>query len=68
MGSTDMTALHAVLTADVEREALKKQEAELLAKEDKTPEEETRLLEIYADLEEIEADKAESRYGYLVHP
>eukprot|EP01134_Creolimax_fragrantissima_P002013 CFRG2013T1 len=67
MASSDISALNAVLSADLERESLKKQEKELLDKQARSSEEETKLIEIYGALEEIEADKAESKAALILN-
>ena len=66
----DTPAIKSVLQADEERESLLKEEKQInqtLNKSATTPEESeklnARLKEVYAKLEEIEADKAESKYG-----
>lgn len=56
----EVTAIESVLSADTLRAKLLKEEKELLAKKSES-ESSSRLKEIYAKLDEIEADKAESR-------
>eukprot|EP01135_Chromosphaera_perkinsii_P000927 Nk52_evm25s153 gene=Nk52_evmTU25s153 len=63
MEGSDISALESVLDADVERTALLEEEKALLGKEQSKKagdDGDKRLAEIYARLEEIEADKAES--------
>ncbi|KAJ1558545.1 hypothetical protein HK096_010489, partial [Nowakowskiella sp. JEL0078] len=70
----DTTALISVLQADVERESLLQEEKQLSTAIVKAPPNSpdagrmsTRLKEIYSKLEEIEADKAESRASAILH-
>ena len=61
IAATETTALDAVLSADVERQRLVEEEAELSAIKDKSAEQVDKLARIYARMEEIEADKAKAR-------
>ncbi|XP_060066992.1 ATP-binding cassette sub-family F member 2-like [Ylistrum balloti] len=65
MPPSDKTALQCVIEVDKERLMLE-HEAEVLASQD-TEESHERLMDVYDRLEEMDADKAETRAGYLLH-
>ncbi|XP_033761748.1 ATP-binding cassette sub-family F member 2-like [Pecten maximus] len=65
MPPSEKTALQCVIEVDKERLALE-HEAETLASVD-TEEAHERLMDVYDRLEEMDADKAETRAGYLLH-
>jgi ATP-binding cassette subfamily F protein 2 len=65
MAGSDMTALEAVMAVDVEKAQLEA-EAEALATAD-DPESEARLEDVYARLDALESDTAESRAASILH-
>ncbi|OWF43138.1 ATP-binding cassette sub-family F member 2-like [Mizuhopecten yessoensis] len=64
MPPSDKTALQCVIEVDKERLKLE-HEAEVLASQD-TEESHERLMDVYDRLEDMDADKAEARAGYLL--
>ncbi|CAK5028480.1 unnamed protein product [Meloidogyne enterolobii] len=65
MAAVDLPALQAVINVDKERIALEKQAEELAAYADE--ESQTKLLDIYERLDEMDADKAEVKAAEILH-
>jgi hypothetical protein len=61
MPASETSALDAVLSADVERARLVEEEKRLTSLAEKSSDDAKRLVEVYARLGEIEADRAVSR-------